>query len=289
LSTGSVVVTFTDESVTWIVKASKSKQVEAKATKESARTPSVIPLVACRAYEKGFLKAKLGYNNPAPYEQVIPVGKLNGFSKGARDRGQPSTFFSGLNVAVFNIPLTDPLDSITWNLNGAEVTIDPTTTVCSGMCIDTPVGAIKLEIDQAAVDLSALIKRAASALSSVKDSRKGQQVRSKNKRDAIRAQAKAALYEKLAKELTIQIPAVTKTCPEAPAFCVTVDRFGTIEALKGLYAIQRETVIRMMARTIFKATGKTVRSQPLVRKAKEVEQRGLKQLGLLPRFAVECK
>jgi hypothetical protein len=288
-SKGTVIVPYSSGSVVWTVKAPKSLKSEATASDQSPECPAVQPIADCRGYESGVLKVKLGYSNLAGFEQTVPVGKLNGFSPGAVDRGQPNRFFAGLNATVFEIPLADPNEPITWSINGKSVRIDGTLKTCAGKCVDTPVGAVTGALDQVAADLSALMNRAAEALASVKDKKGGARDQARDRRDAQRAKFKASQYEILAKRLTIQFPQVIKTCPEAPAFCATVDRNGTLTALKGLYAQQRDSVMRTMARVAFRSTGATSRRQRFVRQAKQLEEKGLQQIAAIPRFSTECK
>lgn len=284
-----VVVPYTGTSLVWAVKAPKSLLSEATASEQSSVCPEVMPVADCRGYESGILKVKLGYNNKGSFEQSFPVGKLNSFSPGTIDRGQPNKFFSGLNATVFEIPLVDPNERLIWNVNGKQVQIDSTLKTCAGKCVDTPLGTIKGDLDQVAINLSALMNRASAALASVKDKKGGESEQARDRRDAERSNRKASEYETTAKALTIQFPAVVKTCPEAPAFCSTVDRQGTIDALRGLYANQRNSVMRTMARVAFRSTGTTSRRQRFVKEAKALEQQGLDQLAKLPRFATECK
>lgn len=273
----------------WTVKAPRSLVSEATASEQSPVCPEVQPVVDCRGYESGILKVKLGYNNKGLFEQSFPVGVLNSFSPGAADRGQPNRFFAGLNSTVFEIPLVNPNEAVIWSVNGKQVQIDSTLKTCEGRCVDTPLGTIKGDLDQVAIDLSALMNRAAAALASVKDKRGGESEQARDRRDAERASRKASEYEATAKSLTIQFPAVAKTCPDAPAFCSTVDRQGVIDALRGLYANQRNSVVRTMARVAFRSTGTTSRRQKLVQQSKALEKQGIDQLAKLPRFATECK
>ena len=111
----------------------------------------------------------------------------------------------------------------------------------------------------------------------------------RNKRDAERAKKKATQYQARANFYTIEFPAVVKTCPEAPAFCVTVDRGVTLDSLRDLYANQRNSVQRTMARTYFRNTNKTNRDDSLVKQAKQLEADGIAELLKLPRVVVECK
>ena len=286
---GSVVVPYTSGSVTWTVKAANRLPSEAIASESSPECPAVQPLADCRGYEGGVLKVKLGYSNPGSFEQSVPVGKLNNFTSGTADRGQPNRFFSGLNSAVFQISLADPDEKVAWSVNGKTVVIDNTLKVCSGQCVDLPVGAIKGDLDKVAADLSAIMNRAAEALASVKDKENDPRSKARDRSDAAQARKKAQNYERLARELLIQYPAVVKTCPEAPALCATVDRQGNIDGLRWLYANQRNTVKRVMSRVSFRSTGRASLRSRLVRDALALEQQGLTELAKLPRFSTECK
>jgi hypothetical protein len=217
------------------------------------------------------------------------VGDLNKFSPGASDLGQPTRLFAGLNSAVFDIPLVDPNQKVVWTLNGRQVEINNTLKTCEGRCVDTPLGAIKGDLDQVAIELSGVMNRAAAALASVKDKKGGASEQARDRRDAARATKKASEYETLARSLTIQFPEVAKICPDAPVFCATVDRQGVIAALRGLYANQRNSVKRTTARLIFRSTGATSRRQSLVNQAVSLEQRGAEQLAKIPRFVTECR
>ena len=62
-----------------------------------------------------------------------------------------------------------------------------------------------------------------------------------------------------------------------------------IEALKGLYANQRNATKCIIARSNFRKTKQTSRSDKVVGQAKTLEELGLTTLGQLPRFATECK
>jgi hypothetical protein len=283
-----VVVPYTGGSVTWMVKAPKSLPSEAIASESSPECPAVQPLADCRGYEGGVLKVKLGYSNPGSFEQSVPVGKLNSFTSGAADRGQPNRFFTGLNSAVFQISLADPNETVTWSVNGKTVVIDNTLKVCAGQCIDRPVGAIKGDLDKVAADLSALMNRAAAALESVKDRANDPRSKARDRSDAAQARKKARNYERLARELLIQYPDVVKTCPEAPSLCATVDRQGNIDGLRWLYANQRNTVKRVMSRVTFRSTGRANLRSKLVKQAIALEQQGLTGLAGLPRFSTDC-
>jgi hypothetical protein len=237
------------------------------------------------------LTAQVGYVNGNSFEQQIPIGPSNGFTPGAVDRGQPNKFFAGTNKSVFQVALASTTDSLTWVVNGTSVKIDSTLPVCDGECVDTPTGNVTAELDAIAQQLSDVMTRAANVLASAKAT-SGKNVSAATKRnrtDAERAKKKAEDYSVQAKTLTIQFPQVIKTCPQAPAYCETVDRQYAIESLKGLYANQRNSTQRTIARAYFRNTGKTSRKDSLVKQAKDLEQQGLAALAKLPRFETQCK
>jgi hypothetical protein len=285
---GSVVATFSSDSLTWVTRAPKSALSQATANGTTPRCAPVAPVAECRGYVGGVMTVRLGYTNPNAFEQVYAVGPNNLFTPGAANRGQPSRFFAGNNKSVFELALASENETLTWSINGSSVTITPQLPACSGECTDTPTGAIKGDLDQIASDLSDVMNRAAQILASAKASLTREQIQ-RNKRDAERAKRKAAEYEQLAKALTIQFPAVVKTCPSAPPLCVSVDRGPTLDALRSLYANQRNSVMRTIARAYWRNINKTKRNDKNVAQAKELEQLGLVKITELPRIVVECK
>jgi hypothetical protein len=224
----------------------------------------------------------LGYINSNSFELQVAAGPSNGFLPSPADRGQPTRFFAGTNKSVFQVPLASVDESLTWVVNGASVKIDSSLPVCDGGCVDTPTGNVTAELDAIAQDLSSVMTRAANILASAKAT-SGKNVSAqvkRNRKDAERAKKKAQDYEALAKTLTIRFPQVVKTCPQAPVYCETVDRH---------YANQRNSTQRTIARSYFRNTGKTSRSDSLVKQAKDLEQQGLAALAKLPRFETQCK
>jgi hypothetical protein len=291
LSKGSVVVPFTGDSLTWLVRAPKSSASRATASAATPVCAPVVPKAECRGYQNGVLTAQVGYVNGNSFEQQIPIGPSNGFTPGSVDRGQPNRFFAGTNKSVFQVALASTTDSLTWVVNGSSVKIDNTLPVCDGECVDTPTGNVTAQLDAIAQQLSDVMTRAANILASAKATN-GKNVSAATKRnrtDAERAKKKADDYSALAKTLTIQFPQVIKTCPQAPAYCETVDRQYAIESLKGLYANQRNSTQRTIARSYFRNTGKTSRTDSLVKQAKDLEKQGLAALAQLPRFETQCK
>jgi hypothetical protein len=274
----------------WMLKAPGSRLAEAVASDASPACPIVRPIAECLGFESGIIKVKLGYENTGSFEQIFPVGIQNRFTPGAIDRGQPIRFFSGLNSAVFEIPLVNPNEQITWSINGVSTVIDKNLKVCVGRCIETPVSTITGTLDRVAIDLSLLMRRAAQILSKLRE----QQVSNDggaphDQRDIERARRKAVRYQKLARELTLHFPSVVKTCPEAPAFCATVDRQATIDSLRDLYALQRRSIVRVMSRVAFRNNSNPLTRDKLVERARALEAQGNEQLRQLPRFITECK
>jgi hypothetical protein len=233
------------------------------------------------------MKVRMGYNNPNAFAQQFTVGALNQFTSGKSDRGQPNQFFPGLNKSAFEVVLASETEVTSWSVNGSAAGITDSLPTCDGQCSDTPTGTITGNLDRIAGELSDVMNRAADLLASSKTRTSAEKRR--NRTDAERSRRKANEYELLANTLTIQFPAVAKTCPQAPPYCVTVDRQGTIEALRGLYANQRNSTMRTVARSYWRNSSKTRRNDSLVRQAKALEQDGLGELAKLPRFAVECK
>ena len=147
----------------------------------------------------------------------------------------------------------------------------------------------QLTIDAAKVLAAAADTDSAGASTAKRTKRRARARIQSNKADAERARAKALLYLEQSKALTIEFPDVVKNCPEAPQFCKTVDRTDTIEQLRGLFVVARNQAQRTIARAYFRQTGQTNRKDALVRKAKELEAKGLANLDKLPRTETVCK
>lgn len=298
LSKGSVVAIFTGPSLTWTLRVPGGGRTMATASGEtSPRCAPIQPIGECRGFEAGALRVKLGYQNQNPFTLFIPVGPSNEVTSGNMDRGQPTQFLSGLNKAVFNLDLSSATDTSAWVVNGSASPLASTLPICDGECVDTPTGAITGQLNDIAVQLADAVRDAANLLaagpatlkSSTKATDKVSKLGSEDRADIARARRQAAEYEARAQSILVAVPSVIKNCPEAPAFCSTVDRGATIEALKGLYAEARNTTKRVVSRAYFRATGRTNRNDPIIRRAVQLEATGLDQLTRLPRFATECK
>jgi hypothetical protein len=245
-------------------------------------------MAECRGFSDGVMKVRLGYSNPNTFEQQVAIGVNNGFNSGVVNRGQPSRFFAGTNKAVVDVALESADEVVTWNVNSSKVTIDSKLPACDGQCADVPTGAINGNLDRIASELSAVMTRAAQLLASSKATVSAAQA-DRNRRDAERAKRKAARYEALAKSITIKFPAVVKTCPQAPEFCVSVDRGVALDSLRDLYANQRNSTMRTIARSYWRNANRTRRNDTLVKQAKALEAEGIAELLKQPRVIVECK
>jgi hypothetical protein len=301
LSKGTVPASFTGSELTWSVRVTGNAKVIAKAS--TATTPNcgaVQPTADCRGFDSGKLRIKMGYRNPNPFTIVLPVGALNEFTPGRIDRGQPYEFFSGLNTGVLNVDLDSAEDQTVWRLNGEASAIASKVPVCQGECVDTATGAITGELDRIAVDLADTVRDGANLLAAsplVKGDSplaKGRRKTSKgtaaeDRADIQRSRKLATEYEVRSRALLLEVPAVIRNCPEAPAFCQTVDRGPTINALKELYAEARNSTKRIVSRAYFRQSGRTNRNDPIIKRALRLEEQGLAQLAKIPRFATECK
>ncbi len=298
---GAVTVPLTGDSLTWTVRAPGSVASTATASAATPRCSAVVPQVVCQGYQDGELRAKGGYLNPNGFQVKVGYGALNFFSPGAANQGQPELFKAGLNPASFSVLLPSASTSLVWQLNGKQAIASGTLPVCDGQCVDTPIGQVREELDALALEIAQLTVEAANVLASVDDeeasgvarakgSRRTGRARTKgNSTDAERAKAKAQSYVDQSKALTIEFPSVVKNCPEAPQFCSTVDRGRTIEQLRALFVVARNQAQRTIARAYFRQTGSTNRKDAMVRKAKELEAKGLANLDKLPRTETVCK
>jgi hypothetical protein len=285
---GGVAVIFSSTSLTWVVRAPKSALSQVAANDLTPRCAKVVPSAECRGFKNGVLNVRFGYSNPNAFTQEFSTGANNFFSPGIVDRGQPIRFLPGKNSSVFEAPLASADEPLSWSINGSAVSVSSTLPTCDGLCTDAPTSTITGNLDRIAGQLSDTMNRAAELLASSRGSVSRAQTR-RNKKDAERSKKKAAQYEARAKSLTIEIPAVVKTCPQAPALCATVNRGATLDALRDLYANQRNSVQRTVARSYFRNGGATKRNDTLVAQAKALEAQGLAELLKLPRVVVECK
>ena len=304
---GAANATYRGDAIAWILRPPGAALLITTTKADSPTCQPVEPKFNCQGLKTGgILRIKLGYSNPNPFEVSLPIGALNRFSPGTADLGQPNKLFAGLNQGAFEVNLSPDVvnipDPLTWNLNGSSVALTTQVPVCTGECIDAPIGSIRGELNQIAIKLGALTKKAAAVLATAattdvnkitkKDMRSAKskiQSAQNDFDDAERSAVKADRFIEIVQTLLLEFPEVSKSCPEALRFCKTVDRQPTIAALQKLYADTRNQVQRIMARTNFRKNGETSRNDPLVIKAKQLEVLGLAELAKIPRFAEDCK
>ena len=304
---GAANATYRGDAIAWILRPPGAALLITTTKADSPTCQPVEPKFNCQGLKTGgILRIKLGYSNPNPFEVSLPIGALNRFSPGPADLGQPNKLFAGLNQGAFEVSLSPDVasipDPLTWNLNGSSVALTTQVPVCTGECIDAPIGSIRGELNQIAIKLGALTKKAAAVLAAAatndvnkitkKDTRSAKskiQSAENDFDDAERSAIKADKFIEIVQTLLLEFPEVSKSCPEALRFCKTVDRQPTIAALQKLYADTRNQVQRIMARANFRKNGETSRNDPLVIKAKQLEALGLAELAKIPRFAEDCK
>ena len=304
---GAANATYRGDAIAWILRPPGAALLITTTKADSPTCQPVEPKFNCQGFKPGgILRIKVGYSNPNPFEVSLPVGVLNRFSPGPADLGQPNKLFAGLNQGAFEVNLSPDVasipDPLTWNLNGSSVALTTQVPVCTGECIDAPIGSIRGELNQIAIKLGALTKKAAAVLAAAatkdvnnitkKDTRSAKskiQSAENDFDDAERSAIKADKFIEIVQTLLLEFPEVSKSCPEALRFCKTVDRQPTIAALEKLYADTRNQVQRIMARANFRKNGETSRNDPLVIKAKQLEALGLAELAKIPRFAEDCK
>jgi hypothetical protein len=283
---GAFGVVFNGDAITWTVQIAAGVRSSATASRTSPACRALEPVAECIDSTRNGLQGTFGYVNSNEFEVKVNLGSQNRFNPSPEDRAQPTSFFPGTNKGVFT---TSFKDQLTWNLAGKSATASATTPVCLGGCIGTSTTEIKGSLDAAALKLAKLTKDAATFLASQAKVKLRGTAAAKAGTDAIRAGRKADQFVKTANALSVQFPAVVKSCPNAAEVCQTVDRNSVIQALQGLYAQQRNSVKRIITRGYFNSTGRTNRTDKIIEAAKAAEQEGLAAISKLPRFATECK
>jgi hypothetical protein len=283
---GAFGVNFNGDALTWTVQLASGGKSSATASRTSPACKVVEPVAECIDSAATGLKGTFGYVNSNEFEIKLGLGARNKFDPAPEDRGQPTAFFPGTNKAAFSALFKDQL---TWTLGSKTAVANSSLTVCPGGCLGTSTTEIKGSLDAVALKLADLTNQAADFLAKeAKTKLKGSALK-KVSQDAVRAKKKALQFVERANALTIQFPAVVKSCPNSSTACSTVDRGQVISDLQKLYAQQRNAVKRIIARASFSLTGKTTRMNALVEEAKATEATGKAGLVDLPRFSTECK
>ncbi len=273
---GAFSVTFDGQPLTWSVRAQGGSLSQATASVNSPECKRVEPIAECIDGSREGLNVTFGYLNPNDFALTVPVGALNFFAPAPQNREQVTVLKSGLNRGAFTATFKD---SLTWYLDGARASVTKSTPVCPGGCVDTPIGTVKSDLNETALNLAALTRKAARQLGNLArgSAKRGQlkaSAASKIARDASRAAKRADQLAKRAQSLALAFPEVIKACPFSPPFCESVDRGETIEALKGLYADILGQLKRIQARRNFKIAGSTNRADQLGARLRGLERRG---------------
>ncbi len=239
----------------------------------------------------------IGYNNPNQFPISLPIGPLNQLSAGARTTAQPTNFLPGLNKGAATVTLPDSSSTHSWTLNGTSVSLDATLHSCDTGCANINSADVIKNLDKIALELSQIAQQTAKAVAKARRGAVHAEISKKLtpkdnllkiRRDTIRTSRRAKALEEEAYRLTINLPAVTKSCPNAPQYCETIDRWNTIGALRGLYAKLVNITKRQTARFFFIELGETMRNRARVVRAKKLQKTGNVELDKLPRFATEC-
>jgi hypothetical protein len=294
---GAFAFTHVGDSLTWVIQAPGAEQSVATANSLTRRCAPIMPLADCDSSGSSVPSVVIGYENPNPFSLSLPIGPLNMLSPGASTSAQPTVFLPGLNKGVAKIILNDTSSSPTWTLNGQTVSLYETLRGCDGGCANINSADVIKNLDKIALELSGIAQQTAKAVAKARRGAIHAQISKKLtpkdnllkvRRDTIRTSKRAKALEEEAYRLTINLPAVTKSCPNAPQYCETIDRWNTIGALRGLYAHLVNLTKRQTARFFFVEIGETKRNRARVVRAKKLEKIGNGELDKLPRFATEC-
>jgi hypothetical protein len=108
------------------------------------------------------------------------------------------------------------------------------------------------------------------------------------KRDAIRAKKRADAFLARAKELLVQFPTVTQSCPNLPPSCVRVDNTVVLKAIRLHYITQFGAIKRFTNRLTFVQFGATRRDTAAIRQARDAVSRGNANLDRIAPTSVTC-
>jgi hypothetical protein len=90
----------------------------------------ISPIVECVTDNgDGTFSAWMGYDNPNPFEVLIPVGEANKFAPSPEDWGQPVLFLPGRQRKVFRIRIRDN-GNVIWILDGQTARASERSTLC---------------------------------------------------------------------------------------------------------------------------------------------------------------
>jgi hypothetical protein len=287
---GVVAVKFDGRPLTWTLRGPGSAVSMATASSSSTPCKRITPIVGCINGSANGLVVTLGYDNPNPFDIILPVGPLNYFATGPANLNQPKYFKSGRNSGAFTVEFKT---QVLWNLDGVAAKANSKTPICLNGCVETPLGSIRKELNQTAMKLAELTNLGAQKLTLAAKKRAAQGQIAKNSAsqvgiDAKRAMKKAQMLSARAQSITLGFPTVIRSCPNTPKLCQSVDRSNSILALSGLFDDLLDQLKRIMARGNFNLSGKTKRDDPLVVEAKTVRAKGDIELSRIPRVETVC-
>jgi hypothetical protein len=283
---GAFQVVFDGKPITWSVKPPAGKLAEATVSATSSACKALTPRIECIDSDAQGFKATMGYTNPNDFSVSVAKGPLNVIAPAPVSGSQPEQFLVGNNPGSFSIRFSS---LFSWILTGNKVEVSAATPICPGGCVDTAVGTVTGQVDAVATKMAQVVKSAAQRLAAqAKKSGSAAAVR-KARVDGARALKVANAYIAEVQKLTVSFPAVVRNCPTPFPFCKSVDRSATIASLKAVYLKLANSTTRFAARTDFKGSGSTNRSNALIKEAKALQTEGFAQIAKLPTVAVECK
>lgn len=293
---GAVVLQHRSNSITWTVKVAGSEAASATVDSQTQRCRPVEPLASCETSGA----VVIGYNNPNSFAITIPYGPENLFSTGLDRSNSITNFSAGRSVAARTVALNQAIKPNSWTLRDQTIDLDAVVARCQSSelaCVNINSGETIGNLDQVALELSSIAQRTAQTLQRARrkaveagtaSARTKQLSVSRIEVELKRALTRAKYLEEEAYRLTIQLPKVTKSCIDAPAYCETIDRFDTFIALRRLYAHLLNMTKRQTNRFYFTEVGETKRNRAPVVKAKRLVQFGHRELDKLPRLATDC-
>lgn len=281
---GAIAIVFDGSALTYTVGADGTLPMSVTFSKDSLpKLSAVEPLSQCIITgTDGTYAAIMGYSNPNKVDIQLKIGTANKFEPGAQSRGQPEKFLQGLNNGAFTILGLNT--DLTWKLASKSVLVKSSATQCT--CPAVGGAEIRQQLNADALALNALAGKTIELLKGVGTKAGNESADHVNKR-------RVSNQESI-KASTLKIPNVFVTCPssELPPQCVQVDNQASINQLKNDFDEALNIVKRGVARANFLKTGNTRpangKTDPLVRDAKVIHDRGLAELQKYPRYNTSC-
>ncbi len=279
----------TGEEFTWSVQISGYTAQSVTVNAQSPILPFVEPLHDClmTSSQSSQKLGIMGYMNPNPFDIFIPIGELNMFRPGAKDRAQPAQFFSGLNKGVFTVPYEPDLQ---WLLPGKKADVSLSTTKCD--CPVTDNVQIKKEVIELSRDFLAVGYQSADTLQN--ESRTGLHKVNKEQRARLRElmgrskERSVNAFAQIQHILTSSIQDSSINCPIVPNGCSTVDDGPLLDSIRARYFIALNSIRRISARASFLGSGQTKKHRKLVKRGTALSSQALQALNKVQRFRTVC-